>query len=391
MRLKALAALALLGAAPTDELRLERVVLLMRHGVRPPTKSPPMAPGTAAQPWPGWDVPPGHLTRNGTRAVEALAAADAAAWRAAGLFGGGCIAVRLIADSDQRAIATARHYGAALQPRCPFQAEHRSEGEEDRLFAPMDRGLATLDAAQSERAVLAAAGPGGIAGVEARLRPALARLDAILCDGAAACGVGGTPSGLRTAANTRPKLTGALDRASTAAQILLLEYADGKPAAEIGWGRASAADIERLGVFHATEFALLARPYCIAARNLTGLLPLMLAALTDAHAPAVTMISGHDTNVANLGGLLDLHWHVPGFAADDPSPGGAIVLERLRDAGGKRYVRAYYRSQTLAGLRAASGDVVRQPLPLPGCRARGIAGLCDAKAFATLPRARLKA
>ncbi|OQW41113.1 MAG: hypothetical protein A4S12_09200 [Proteobacteria bacterium SG_bin5] len=102
------------------------------------------------------------------------------------------------------------------------------------------------------------------------------------------------------------------------------------------------------------------------------------------------MISGHDTNVANLGGLLDLHWHVQGFAPDDPSPGGAIVLERLRDARGGRYVRAYYRSQTLEGVRAASEAVVRQPLPLPGCRARGVAGLCEAKVFADLLRARIE-
>lgn len=390
--LPVLAATLLLGAAPAEELRLERVVLVMRHGVRPPTKAPAMAPGTAANPWPSWEVPPGNLTMHGARAIAAIGGADRTVWRAAGLLpASGCAPMRLVSSSSQRTIATAQHYAAALQPGCSHEVEHKAEGARDPRFAPIDRGLEAMDSQATQRAVLAAAGPGGLAGVEARLRPALARLDAILCNGAPRpCGVGDEPSGLEVEADARPKLTGALDRASTAAHILLLEYADAKPLAEVGWGRASAADIERLGVFHATEFALLARPRYLAARNLAGLMPLIREALTDPKATTVTLISGHDTNVANLAGLLDLHWQIPGFAADDPTPGGAIILERLRDTRGRRYVRASYRSQTLEGIRAASGTVVRQPLALPGCAARGVSGLCEAAAFEALLRARLK-
>lgn len=387
-----LAAMALMAAAPTPPLKLDRAVLLMRHGLRPPTKAPPMPAGTAADPWPGWSVPPGHLTPHGAKAIAALARADRRAWRAAGLLGGrGCATVRLVADSDQRTIATAQAYATALQPGCPAAPEHRPEGEEDPIFTPYRPGGVTLDPAVAERAVLGAAGPGGIAALERRLRAPLARLDAILCHGAPApCGVQGEARGLRVAANARPKLSGALDRASTAAQILLLEYGDGKPAAEIGWGRARRADITRLGIFHALEFALLARPRPLAARNLAALGPLIRDALTAREGPAVTMISGHDTNVASLAGLLGVHWRIPGFAADDPSPGGAIMLERLRDRAGRAYVRAVYRSQTLRGLRAASPHALRQPLPLPGCRALGVPGLCPLRRFEALMTARLK-
>lgn len=94
------------------------------------------------------------------------------------------------------------------------------------------------------------------------------------------------------------------------------------------------------------------------------------------------MISGHDTNIATLGGLLDLHWRVPGLAADDPSPGGAIILERLVYAQGNAYVRALYRSQTIAQIRAlAAGTPCLAILPIKGCTARGIAGLCTAEAL----------
>ncbi|MBW8841674.1 MAG: histidine-type phosphatase, partial [Sphingomonadales bacterium] len=174
--------------------------------------------------------------------------------------------------------------------------------------------------------------------------------------------------------------TGALDRASTAAQILLLEYADGKPMNEVGWGRATAADVTALSQFHALEFAILARPKPIAAANMAGLTPPILRAMAG-EGPKLLMISGHDTNIANLGGMLGVHWHVPGFATDDPAPGGAVILERLKDGAGNAYVRAYYRAQTLDQLRAGAAPGYRQVLPIAGCSARGVAGLCTLTQF----------
>jgi 4-phytase / acid phosphatase len=228
-------------------------------------------------------------------------------------------------------------------------------------------------------------GPGGIAGEEGRARPLLNRVDAILCPVPnPSCGVGSEASALAPVApGKRPKLTGALDRGSTAAQILLLEYAEGMPMESVGWGRASPADVAALSELHATEFRLVARPLYVARANLARLTPLMAGALTDPGGPAVTMISGHDTNVASLGGLLDLHWRVPGLAADDPSPGGAIVLERLVDRAGQHYVRALYRSQTLADIRGLLP--VRRAyvtaMPIRGCQALGVKGLCSEAAF----------
>lgn len=388
-------AAAICGATPAPApLQLDRVVVLMRHGVRPPTKSPPMEAGIAAAPWPNWAEKPGYLTRHGAAAIEALGRDDRAVWRAAGLIpASGCIRARMIADSDQRTVATAEYWARGLLPGCASSIEHKPEGTEDVLFGPIEHGDVKVDAGLAEAAVLKAAGDGGIAGAERRLKPELDRIDAILCGGPTpSCGVARFPTGLKTATNARAKLTGALDRASTAAQILLLEYVDGKPMSEIGWGRASASDITRLGVFHATEFALLARPRYLAARNFAAIGPLMLNALIDpaVDAPRITMISGHDTNIANLGGLLDLHWRIAGFAADDPSPGGAIVIERLRDRQGKYFVRAHYRSQTLDQIRAGgSGRAQRQPMALPGCRARGEAGLCTEAEFIALMRERL--
>jgi 4-phytase/acid phosphatase len=117
-----------------------------------------------------------------------------------------------------------------------------------------------------------------MAAVEAAHRPLLALADHILCkDGASAnCGIGSEPSAIAPATSAkRPKMAGALDRASTVAQIMLLEYGEGKPMPQVGWGRVTPAQIAQLSALHALEFRLLARPYPVASANLSGLLPIM--------------------------------------------------------------------------------------------------------------------
>jgi len=376
-----------LGAAaaparpPANTLTVDRVVVMMRHGVRPPTKNPAMPAKYAADAWPGWSVNPGWLTKHGAQAVAALGAADRAFYARAGLFARGCPDAAIIADSDQRTIATAQAYAGTLAPGCTLAIDHQPQDANDPRFSAIEQGLGTIDAPAGNAAMAKAIGPGGISAVEARMRPLLNRLDTILCARKPICGVGAEKTAIApAAANKRPDLTGALDRASTAAQILLLEYADGKPMSEVGWGRATAADVTALSEFHALEFAILARPKPIAAANMAGLTPPILRAMAG-QGPKLLMISGHDTNVANLGGMLGVHWRVPGFAADDPAPGGAVILERLKDGGGNAFVRAYYRAQTLDQLRAGAAPGYRQILPIAGCSARGIVGLCTLAQF----------
>ncbi|UYY76206.1 histidine-type phosphatase [Sphingomonas sp. R1] len=380
-----LASPAVAGTHPAGPLVVDRVVMLMRHGVRPPTKAPAMPPEVTPERWPDWPTRPGWLTRHGSQAVARLGPVDARVWRGYGLLpANGCPTadtLRVVADSDQRTIETARAWVATLAPGCTLAIDHRPQDEPDPRFNAIESGKAPLDPAKADAAVLAEVGAGGFAALDRRYAPLLARIDTILCGRPRpGCGVSGTPTGLAPArADKRPKLTGAIDRASTAAQILLLETAEGKPMVDVGWGRATLADVTALGEFHALEFRLVARPRAVAAANFAALAEIVREGLGDG-GPRVTMISGHDTNIANLGGLFDAHWQAPGFATDDPVPGGALILERLHDRGGKRYVRIRYRAQSLAQLRSAApigpGGLYDRILAVPGCNARGVRGLC---------------
>lgn len=393
MALRTIRAMAvLLVAAATPAMAatytVERVAILMRHGVRPPTKDPAMPKGVAAEAWPTWGVKPGYLTGRGAKAIETLGRADRATFAtdkllpATGCPGAGTVA--MISDSDQRTIATGDSWAAGFAPGCTIPNAHKPQDEPDPIFNAIEVGLVDYDPKAADAAIAASLPTGGIATVEAGERAHLTRLDAILCGTAATlCGLGAERSGVALAKpGERPKLTGALDRGSTAAQILLLEYADGKPAAEVGWGRATGADVTALSSLHATEFAVLARPTYVAARNVAPIAKILRDALTPPKpgSPTITIVVGHDTNVANLGGLLGMHWTIPGFATDDPAPGGAILLTLLRDPTGARFVRATYRAQPLDAIRALKADTTTVTLDIPACGKRADR-VCPAATF----------
>lgn len=371
------------GAAAADGLvRVERVVMLMRHGVRPPTKDPAMPAGTAAAPWPSWSVPAGWLTLHGAAAIQLLGADDRRRFIAQGVLSaddcGATRNVRVIADSDERTIATADAYAAALAPGCPVAVEHRPQGQKDPLFDPMPTAEPDQEPADL---VDKTAGPGGLAAVEERARPLLRRMNQVLCGGAGpGCGLDTTRSGV-AAAPGGAKLHGPLAGGATAAQILLLEYLEGKPAAQVGWGRADATTIADLSQLHSIEFGLVARPVPFARRRLSNLAPLIGAALSNAKGAAITTVIGHDTDVAALAGLLDVHWQVAGAANDDPLPGGALMLEIVVDREGQHLVRVRYRAQTVEQIRGLTPLTAQERpredvVPIEACPRREALPLC---------------
>ena len=80
----------LLGAAPIASAapRLERVVILIRHGVRPPTKSADQLAKYSDQAWPGdadWGAAPGDLTPHGFIEIQHVGAALRAFYAGQGL------------------------------------------------------------------------------------------------------------------------------------------------------------------------------------------------------------------------------------------------------------------------------------------------------------------
>ena len=353
---------------PMPGWQLDRVVVVMRHGVRPPTKAQPLPPGMAPGPWPTWDVGWGELSHHGERAVTLLGAFDRA--RYAALLGSGCPAMRAVADTDQRTVRTAEVYVAALLPGCAVTVEHKPAGQSDPRFSTSP--LPDDDALAAARAALPA---GGVARLDRDLVGDWAVIDRILDCHAAAC-IAARPTSL-SAAGGKVKLGGALALGASFSETLALEYADGQPPARIGWGRATREDITALLGLHAWEFAVTARPPAVARAGAALLLGEVATALSAPGAPALSLFVGHDTNLARIGGALGLHWQAAQFARDDPPPGGALIFERWRNGAGRYRLEVRFRSQSLDEMRDLTplGASAVQSLVFDGC---GDSKGCDA-------------
>lgn len=376
-------------------LRLQRVVMLMRHGVRPPTKPKVVPDGMHDLPWPTWSVDFGELTGHGYDAVRLLGAWDRTQWQARGLLPArGCpdaADIKIATSAKPRTQATARALLEGLAPGCEIAIEIPRDAHDDVEFHPLETGAVAIDADAALQAVQALAPPGGMPAEVAAHAAQLALLDQALgCTGARAtsgCRLADRPAALVRNDNDRPDIGDPFGIASTASQTFLLQYLEGMPMSDVAWGRLTRAQIEELLALNTLKFHYEGRAPYVAARAATPLAARMLEAMQ--HGPRLTMLFGHDTNISDLGGLLDLHWKLPGYPRDNPPPGGALGFEVLVDDADRQQVRAFYRVQTMEQIRELQPlDAAHPPihvyLPIPGCDAP-----CSLDRFTALVEGRL--
>ncbi|RYD52471.1 MAG: histidine-type phosphatase [Sphingomonadales bacterium] len=383
------------ASAPAP-LKLERVVMMMRHGIRPPTKPAPVPASVSREQWPGWPVDFGLLTPRGAAGVKLLGESDRSWFAARGLFGRGCPApgsVVLKASSKQRAIRTAESWSEGFMPSCSITVSHPSETGPDPIFHGLDDNPAWFDGQAAYRAALARAPKGGLAADVARYRADLTLLARVLNCALPACPLLREPTELVASPHDRPELEGPADIGSTASQTFLLQYLEGMPMRDVGWGRITRAQIEQLLRFHPLKFRYSNRPDPISRVAAAPIAREILAAFEDRRGARLTLLAGHDTNIADLAGFMRVHWKVPSYPADDVPPGSAMGFELLRDAKGSRYVRVFYRAQTMDQLRnqrrlTQNEAPFRQYLPLPGCGNSIAPRTCTLSAFAKLVRGR---
>ncbi|WP_045729208.1 histidine-type phosphatase [Xanthomonas sp. GPE 39] len=377
--------------APAPKLQVEQVWMLFRHGVRAPLPGEAAAATLAPQPWPVWTTPPSLLSAHGRAAVK-LSGDYTRQWllRDAVLPAHGCPAqstVSVYANTDQRTIASAQILAEALAPGCKLQVGHQAEGSDDPLFRPVEAGAVDFDATAAVASIQRQTG--GPAALLAPYAKELQTMQQILgCT--QACDFVHMPSSLTPGGNGRSlALHGPLDLTSGTAEVFILQYTEGLPLDQVGWGRAT---LERLGMvsrLHALLFEIYARPQYMAARAGAPLARRVLDTLGVADAPRVSVLVASDTHIAALSGLLDLHFHLPGYGRDDAPPGGALVLEQLRDLrSGQHYVRVRYQAQSLDQLRALTPLSLRAPpllqtLQVPGC-SDPATGLCPLPQFQAL-------
>lgn len=391
---------ALAGQRPLAEepLTLERAVLFMRHGVRPPTKSAQSMAALSESAWPddaAWGAAPGELTPHGAESIHRLGMDLRHFYSESGLLPQhGSIADQTLiwADgADQRTRATGQQLalGLAMPDQTTPITISWSDKEVDPLFDGLNSGMCSLDPVKAEQAVLDYAPL-----VTTETTAALSRLQQIMAPEACQHGAGQCLQGPTklNATPTEVKLTGPLATGATVSEVLLLEYENALPLSQVGWGRASRADIASLMLIHEHTSTLTRRTSYIATRRADSLVRFILAALSDASVTSTTphidsqqrliVLTGHDTNLSNLAGVFQMHWQLSD-QPDSTAPGTAIAFERWKNnATGKVIVRLRLFYQTMDQVRDLSATPVHQIALMPAaCQRQNNPDQCELTAL----------
>jgi 4-phytase/acid phosphatase len=172
------------------------------------------------------------------------------------------------------------------------------------------------------------------------------------------------------------QLSGPFNTASTLSENLLLEYGNGFEGKDLGWGRLNETNLLKVLELHAVYADLMRRTPYLAKAHSGMLMKRIMQALEDAASgksqDALLVISGHDTNLSNLSGMLGLSWQLPGYQPDDTPPGGALIFSLWRDEKGAFRVRTQYLAQTMSQMHKAVPLTLSSPpaianVVIPGC------------------------
>jgi 4-phytase / acid phosphatase len=370
-----------LAAAP----RLKYAAIVTRHGVRSPTWDAARLNEYSAQPWPEWGVAPGELTRHGRDLIKLMGAYYGEWLTKEHLLGSqGCRdagRVRIVADTSQRTLETGRALAESLMPGCGIATQSQPEDQKDPLFS----GAGTPDPTLSLSAVRDRLGPDPQKLI-ADHRAAMETLHLLLTGGRSALRKLMAPPleiGV-SLASKNVELTGPFSVGSTMSENLLLEYANGFQGPNLGWGRLTRENLLQVLEVHAVYADLMRRTAYLARARGSNLLAHVLLSMEQAAAgkpvagalgrpgDALLILSGHDTNLSNLSGMLGLSWRLDGYQPDDTPPGGALVFLLWRDDAGQDSVTAQYMAQSPDQMRngdrlTLTAPPVSQKVSIPGC------------------------
>ena len=410
--------IAFLTAQAADDTQLKQVIVFGRHGVRAPVEPNNVLDNFSAQPFPVFSVPAGYLTANGAT-LETMLGGYYRLWlRKEGVLTGNDAAdathVYFRANVIERTIASAHAFAAGLLPAASVSVNHYGPAASDPLFDPIGAGVAELDQNMAIAAVQGRLG-GNPQSLTSAYAAELALTRSILFGYPAdATPPPATPSGkldvttipiaVTAAQSGMPVGLGGLALVAVAIDPFVMEYAEGLPPAEVGWGWLTADGVSQTMRFTTLGFDLEFRtPYLdrVQSSNLAEHVVRTLTqaasgmALTGAlgtPSTKVVVLIASDVNITVLAGLFHLDWLLPGYQTDFCAPGGALVFELRRSKSTREYVvRASYIAQSLDQLRnqtalTLAAPPARAPLFIPGCSGSNATFDCPLEKFEALAK-----
>jgi 4-phytase/acid phosphatase len=350
----------------------------------------------SADPYPDYfGVPVGYLTANGQQAAGLLGS----------YFHDYLLHEKLLTGSNdtdlarsyfrantiERSYMTAVKFGAGLFPGVTVPIHTYATNVADPVFDPLSAGVATVNPARALAEVLGLYGSG--TNLASAYSSELSLLSKVLYPSGTQPNTNSTQGSvdpttlpitlvINTPLGTNPPPyktgevinSGGLVADLGALDPFVMQYTDGFPTNEVGWGRFTLDTLSQLTRLITLQFSIAMRPPYLArvqassaaSHILRSMLPITSGVPLDGalgtNQPQALVIVSSDTFVAGLAGLLDLHWLLPGYQPDFCAPGGALVFElRQVTATGEYLVRVFYTAQTFDQLRNLTPLTLQAP------------------------------
>ncbi|WEA04465.1 bifunctional glucose-1-phosphatase/inositol phosphatase [Pantoea dispersa] len=369
--------------AADGDMQLQQVLMLSRHNLRAPlANNGSVLEQATKKSWPQWDVPGGELTTKGG-VLEVYMGNYTRQWLAQqGLVQNGTCPdssnIFVYANSLQRTVATAQYFVTGAFPGCDIAVTHQDAmGTMDPIFNPVitdgseafnKKALAAMTAANEKLA----------------LKPAFQRLEKIVdyksapaCNGKKQCDLSSGDNTFSAENGKEPGVNGPLKVGNSLVDAFTLQYYEGFPADQVAWGQIKTPEQwkELAAIKNGYQDALFTAPEVAhdVAAPLVDYIRSQLVDQDKATAPKVTLMVGHDSNIASLLSALQVKpYELPGN--DEKTPiGGQVVFERWHDAkNNKDLLKVEYVYQTADQLRNADVLSLKNPpkrvtLQLAGC------------------------
>ncbi len=391
-----------LAAQPPAGLKLEYVAVLGRHGVRSPLLSLEGLRDYSSQPWRALEAPVGYMTPHGVTEMKMTGEWNRQYLVRNGLIAGtpGCEEASKFyfrADGIQRDVESARAIATTMFPQCNVPIHAAPAGTADPMF------LGASAAGVVDPEVAGAALEGRTGGDPTKILQSHASDVAIVQK----ILTGNGPAPKKTMLMPDPpkgdryaRAIGPLTNDNYVTDALLLEYEQGYPPAETGWGRLNESNLPALLILQQAFTDMVWDNPVIARARGSNLMSHILRSMqqeVSGHALEGAMgnptdkglfVMGHDSDFGHFATMLSLAWILDGFPPKATPPGAAMMFEIWRDDAGRRTVRLSVMGQTMRQIRDSVSPVQQPPMKVPvfvpGCSATTEGFPCDFEAFRKL-------
>ncbi|HFZ8995467.1 TPA: bifunctional glucose-1-phosphatase/inositol phosphatase [Citrobacter freundii] len=367
---------------PPEGYQLQQVLMMSRHNLRAPlATNGSVLEQSTPNPWPQWDVPGGQLTTKGG-VLEVYMGHYMREWLAQqGLVTNGeCPAPDTIytyANSLQRTVATAQFFINGAFPGCDIVVHHQEKmGTMDPTFNPVITDNSTAFNQQAVQAMEKERQTKQLDASYQLLSQIVRYQDSPSCKEKQRCSLTEAKDTFSANYQKEPGVSGPLAVGNSLVDAFTLQYYEGFPLDQVAWGKIKTGQQwQQLSELkNGYQDSLFTSPEV--ARNVAKPLVKYIdnALVTGAaKTPKITVLVGHDSNIASLLTALDFaSYTLPGQYERTPI-GGKIVFQRWHDQKANRdLMKIEYVYQSAEQLRNASVLTLKTPpqrvtLSLKGC------------------------